>query len=322
MTTRKAAKAAPNYTSSIAPSPSEGNSRRSSLNSNAQLQNDHSNGDDEQANGSRVSTDSGSPQTQMGSYVSQLPVVETETISASQTVSNSSKIIGRKRRASGDSNETSKTVGATPNGVVTRSESDLSENPPQQKKRKTTEPPQDLADAAPELTDASTAPGSPEAIPEVAPSQALQNVLPAVNGEVPAKTGKRLPGRRRQPHSNINVEYKLRRQLILKMNYRTLAKNVKPLLEELAKRTLSNLENDPEFHIKCDAYERVMAELKERFEGRMNDVEAERRIKLDQQERLRVAEEHIQKEQYIVSPAPRHRQHLLTDVEPFQRTAR
>lgn len=99
---------------------------------------------------------------------------------------------------------TTKTV--TPNGLV-RSESDLSEKLPARKKRKTAiETPEDsAADGAPELTDASTAPGSPEQqLSQPAHAQALKNaLLPTINGETVAKPSRRLPGRKRREHSNL-----------------------------------------------------------------------------------------------------------------------
>jgi hypothetical protein len=306
MTTRGAAKAASNHTSPAGPSPVDGPSRRTSINGIANLQDDHSDSDDAQAKRSRELTDSGSPPKQMGSSLSQLQALETEANPASRTLSKPQKVAGKKRRAPADSSsEATKTASALANGstLVTRSESDLSEKTPRRKKRKTADAPQDPTDAPPELTDASTPPGSPEAIPgvDVAPSHALQNVLPSVNGEMPAKAAKRLPGRRRQPHSNVNVETNLRRQLELKMNYRSLAKVQKTILEELSKRTLENLKNDPEFHKQTPEYDNVMGELDQRFQSRMNQLNSERQLKLDQLERVTIAEKHIQEQQFIVS---------------------
>nr|GFD52973.1 hypothetical protein [Tanacetum cinerariifolium] len=104
-------------------------------------------------------------------------------------------------RASDDSTQSSRT---RPNGVLTRTQSDVSEQQPRRKKRKIASAPADSADQPPELTDASTAPNSPEQAPDVAIRLNLQNVLPA-NGDGPAKAPKRLPGRRRQPHPDMNI---------------------------------------------------------------------------------------------------------------------
>jgi|TARA_R110002003_G_scaffold214_3_gene16048 hypothetical protein len=210
------------------------------------------------------------------------------------------KTAGKKRRASDNSSQSSKSLIPRPNGVLTRTQSDVSEQQPRRKKRKTTGTPAESADQPPELTDASTAPNSPEQLPDVDGSQSLQNVLPT-NGDAPAKPGRRLPGRRRQPHPDINIETDLRRQLTLKMSYRSLAKVQKTLLEELSNRTIKNLEDDPHYHKKCPEHKPLMALLQQRRDSRVDQIDAFRTYRLEQLQRVRVAEERIQKEQYIVS---------------------
>ncbi|PSN67837.1 hypothetical protein BS50DRAFT_587079 [Corynespora cassiicola Philippines] len=301
MTTRRAAKTASNHTSPAAPSIASSSSRRSSLNDLAQLDDaSYPVEDVRPAKRIRLSTDSGSPQMSNGSFAEQLPATESQTPepqgASSRVTLNASKTTGKKRRASGDSSQSSKTVSVRPNGVLTRTQSDVSEQP-RRKKRKT-ETPADPAEQPPELTDASTAPNSPDQIPEVESSQGLQNVLPT-NGDAPAKHARRLPGRRRQPHSDINVETDLRRQLNLKMSYRSLAKIQKNLLEELSKRTTYNLVNEPQFYRQCPEYEPLMASLDEYRQRRLNQVNAERDQRLAQEERVLVANRRIEKEQYI-----------------------
>ncbi|KAF2016436.1 hypothetical protein BU24DRAFT_409538 [Aaosphaeria arxii CBS 175.79] len=306
MTTRGAAKAASNHTSPAAPSSIAGSSRRSSLNDIDQFQ-DHSDVEDARPpKRSRVSTLSGSPPISMDSSVSQLPAVDMQTpvqeISEAQAMAaipNPPKSSSKKRRASADSSQSSKTMSGRPNGVAARSESDVSDKQQRRKKRKTDDTPPDAADAPPELTDASTPPGSPEAIPEVSSSQGLQNVILPANGEPPAKAAKRLPGRRRQPHPDINVEVDLRRQLNIKVNYRSVAKIQKQILEEISKRTLKELEQDPERHKRSPAYEPVMAQLREKLDSRKHQIESLRQYKLEQLERVMTAEKHIQEEQYL-----------------------
>jgi len=298
MTTRRGAK-----TASADPSSASSGSRRSSLNDVAQLQDAPSDFEDERpAKRSRTSTDSGSPHMSNGSLDNKTPMNGTQTPElqkpAPGATSTATKTAGKKRRASDDSTQSSKTL--RPNGVLTRTQSDLSEQQPRRKKRKTTGTPADPADQPPELTDASTAPNSPEQLPDVDGSQSLQNVLPT-NGDAPAKPGRRLPGRRRQPHPDINIEADLRRQLNLKMSYRSLAKVQKTLLEELSNRTISNLEKDKKYYKKCPEYKPLMAQLKERRDSRVGQIDAFRMYRLEQLERVRIAEERIQKEQYIVS---------------------
>jgi hypothetical protein len=303
MTTRRAAKTASNHNSSGAPSLASSGSRRSSLNDIAPFEDAHSDVEDERpAKRPRLSTDSGSPRHSTGSQ-NTVNGTHTPELSkpASRSASDGSKSSSRKRRASDDSTQSSKTVSARTNGVLARTQSDISEQQPRRKKRRTTQTPAEPADQPPELTDASTAPNSPE--PEnagVESSQNLLHVLPT-NGDAPAKLGRRLPGRRRAPHPDINVETDLRRQLNLKMNYRSLAKLQKNILEELSNRATNSLENDPNFYKRCPEYEPLMAGLDRHKDSRLSQVNALRTEKLAQLERVRIATEHIEKKKYIVS---------------------
>jgi hypothetical protein len=300
MTTRRGAK-----TASAGPSSASSGSRRSSLDDVAQFQEAASDFEDERpAKRSRTSTDSGSPQSSNNKTPmngTQTPdLLKPEPAPAPDAIATVAKTVGKKRRASDDSTQSSKTLNPRPNGVLTRTQSDVSEQQPRRKKRKTTQAVADSADQPPELTDASTAPNSPEQLPELDGSQSLQNVLPT-NGDAPAKPGRRLPGRRRQPHPDINIETDLRRQLTLKMNYRSLAKVQKTILEELSKRTVNNLDKNPDHHKQCPEYAPLMASLKQRRDGRVDQIHAVRTYRLEQLQRVRTAEERIQKEQYIVS---------------------
>jgi hypothetical protein len=302
MTTRRAAKTTSNHTSSAASSSATSDSRRSSLNGIAQEEDARSEIDDERpAKRSRMSTESGSPQMSNGAF-DNTPMNGSPTSELQMSVSDATldppKTAGQKRRASDGSTQSSKTQ----NGVLTHTHSDVSEQP-RRKKRKTTETIADSGDQPPDLTDASTVPNSPEQLAEVENSQNLQHVLPT-NGEAPAKVARRLPGRRRQPHPDINVEIDLRRQLTLKTSYRSLAKVQKAILDELSNRTIRNLENDPDFYKKCPEYEPLMASLDERRDCRLDEVNARRTFKLEQLERERLAEENIQRQQYIVSCPP------------------
>jgi hypothetical protein len=293
MTTRRAAKTSSNHTSSAAPSSAASGSRRSSLNDVAQ----QSDSDDEPAKHSRMSTESGSPNGSFGNT----PLNGTQTPELDELVSEAalqvSKVAGKKRRASDDSTQSSRT---RPNGVLTRTQSDVSEQQPRRKKRKTASAPADSADQPPDLTDASTAPNSPEPVADVAISQTLQNVLPA-NGDGPAKIPKRLPGRRRQPHPDMNVEVDLRRQLSLKTSYRSVAKVLKGYLDELAQRTTKNLDDDSEFHRNCPEYRPLIDGLDRKRDVQLDYLAAWRSERMDQLERVREAEKQIQERQYIVS---------------------
>lgn len=80
---------------------------------------------------------------------------------------------------------------------------------------------------------------------------------------------KKLPGRRRAPHANPKVEAALRRQLHLRMNYRAVAKVLKPILAELGHRSLSSLENNIKAHEEAVEYPGVKEGLHQRFEQRL-----------------------------------------------------
>ena len=216
---------------------------------------------------------------------------------ASKATPEVSKPAGKKRRALDESTQSGKT---RPNGVLTRTHSDVSEQQPRRKKRKTASAPADSADQPPELTDASTAPNSPEQVPDVALSLNLQNVLPA-NGDAPAKVSKRLPGRRRQPHPDMNVEVDLRRQLTLKTSYRSVAKVLKGYLDELAHRATKNLDEDQDYHRNCPEYKPLIEGLDRKRDAQLDYLAAWRSERMEQVERVRTAEEQIQKQQYIVS---------------------
>jgi hypothetical protein len=88
------------------------------------------------------------------------------------------------------------------------------------------------------------------------------------------KGGKRLPGRRRAPNSNPQIEADLRRQLQLKMNFRTLVKGLKPILDELAKRSLEALEEDETVLENHPQFKIVQDHLSRYLERRLSKVNA------------------------------------------------
>lgn len=298
MKTRRAVKTASNQDSSGASSSVGSDSRRSSLNDISHLENGHSENEDERpTKRNRLSTESGTD-----SFADQVTVALNEahapepSMSDARVMRNGPKASPKKRRASDGSSESS---GSRAEGVLTRTQSDTSEQQqPRRKKRRTATQTLTEADQPPELTDASTAPNSPEQIPDVDSSQNLHHVLPA-NGDGPSKLGKRLPGRRRAPHADINVEVDLRRQLNLKMSYRSLAKIQKNILEELSSRTTTSLANDSKFHKECPEYDSLMASLNHYKGSRLAQVGAHRKERLEQLERVVVAEKHIANEKYI-----------------------
>jgi len=80
---------------------------------------------------------------------------------------------------------------------------------------------------------------------------------------------KRLRGRRRAPHANAGIEDMLQRQLELKVSYRVVTKALKPVLAELARRTVQELEVDPEMHKNYAEFDEVEEELSNRLHQRL-----------------------------------------------------
>jgi len=79
----------------------------------------------------------------------------------------------------------------------------------------------------------------------------------------------KLPGRRRAPHPNADIEANLRRQLELKVVYRAVVKALKPLLGELAERTAQDLEVHPDLYRQYPAFGEINAELDVRLSQRL-----------------------------------------------------
>ena len=93
------------------------------------------------------------------------------------------------------------------------------------------------------------------------------------------KPERRLPGRKRQPNPDINIEADLRRQLQLKTNYRAVAKALKPILAELAKRAIEEIREDDEAYSKHKQYEIVLKQLKTRLQERLAYLNESYRLK-------------------------------------------
>jgi hypothetical protein len=136
------------------------------------------------------------------------------------------------------------------------------------------------------------------------PSKQMASVL--VGGAPTAsqdgdKPVKRLPGRRRAPHTNPKVEAALRRQLHLRMAYRAVAKNLKPILAELAKRSLSNIHKDPEAHTTFSEYPVVENSLNEHFEERLAWIQKQKDLNKQRLDDILEQETAMRKRNYEVS---------------------
>lgn len=104
------------------------------------------------------------------------------------------------------------------------------------------------------------------------PNRERENSQSPQKGES-GQISKRLPGRRRAHHADVNIEVLLRRQLELKVSYRAVTKALKPILAELAERTARELEADTELYKNYDAYAEVEEELNAYLERRLRFLE-------------------------------------------------
>ena len=111
---------------------------------------------------------------------------------------------------------------------------------------------------------------------------------------------KKLPGRRRAPHPNPKVEAALRRQLHLRMNYRAVAKSLKPVLAELAQRSLKELETNPTAHEEASEYPAVKEGLHQSFERRLAWIQKQKELNKQRLKDMFEAEVEMRRMQYDV----------------------
>jgi hypothetical protein len=112
----------------------------------------------------------------------------------------------------------------------------------------------------------------------------------------------RLPGRRRAHHADIDIEVDLRRQLELRVGYRALAKALKPILAELAARTLRDLESDEELHKQCPEYQQVLDDLDERLKSRLAYINSEHDLEEQRLHRAHIAQVELTRHAAKVRP--------------------
>lgn len=112
---------------------------------------------------------------------------------------------------------------------------------------------------------------------------------------------KRLPGRRRAPHTDINIEVDLRRQLELKVAYRAIAKALKPVLAELADRTARELSDDGELLMQYREHADIIEELDTRLRQRLEIIQASLKEEEDRMQREQAAKKLLIRDHYEVS---------------------
>lgn len=110
----------------------------------------------------------------------------------------------------------------------------------------------------------------------------------------------RVAGRRRPPHADLQIEVALRRQLDLKQAYRAVARALKPVLAELAGRTMKDLTNDVEFHKSFPEYTTITEDLQARLDQTMDMLNVRLEKEKERLERTKIAQKEIIKRAYEV----------------------
>ena len=85
------------------------------------------------------------------------------------------------------------------------------------------------------------------------------------------------------------------------MAYRAVAKNLKPILAELAKRSLSNIHKDPEAHTAFSEYPVVKNGLNEHFEERLAWIQKQKELNKQRLQDILEQETAMRKRNYEVS---------------------
>jgi hypothetical protein len=112
-----------------------------------------------------------------------------------------------------------------------------------------------------------------------------------ISRQVPERVAQRIPGRRRKPNPDAELEADLGRLAELRRNYRVLAKMIKPAMCELAERSITSIENDPEFHKQNSQYQLVQDELDARLNQRIALIEREYQLKVQYEKKSMEIEE-------------------------------
>ena len=121
-----------------------------------------------------------------------------------------------------------------------------------------------------------------------------------INGYEPAVILRRLPGRRRLPHADPEIEADMRRQLELKIAYRAVVKALKPVLIELAERTETQIGSEEEKHKDNDSYNDVVRELGRRFQSRLEIIDNQFHTEETRLERQRATQLELREQEYAL----------------------
>ena len=85
------------------------------------------------------------------------------------------------------------------------------------------------------------------------------------------------------------------------MNYRAVAKALKPVLDELSQRNLSNLKNNPKAHEEAKEYPIVKEGLHQHFEHRLAWIQEQKNLNKKRLSDILEHETAMRKQQYNVS---------------------
>ena len=108
-------------------------------------------------------------------------------------------------------------------------------------------------------------------------------------------------GRRQKVYDSLKAQAAHERAQELKQAYTTIAKQVKPALQELADRSINELLEDPAAFEKVPEYEETMSFLRERHAGALEACDKEREIGLEMISHVYEAETRLAWQRYYVS---------------------
>lgn len=127
--------------------------------------------------------------------------------------------------------------------------------------------------------------------------------------EIRPRKERRIKGRRRAINPLPHVEAALRRQQELKTNFRTLARPLKLILREMARRSVEDMESNPLAHEEAVDGEIVRDRLQRRLDDRKSHVDTASQLQSAHLERTHVAEAEVC------------RRHCLARIEALQEQA-
>ncbi|QIX01809.1 hypothetical protein AMS68_007326 [Peltaster fructicola] len=119
--------------------------------------------------------------------------------------------------------------------------------------------------------------------------------------EVRPRKEKRVKGRRRAANPVAPIEASLRRQSELKSNFRSLARPLKGVLDEMARRTTESLESDSHAHEQAAEHSYVQEDLQHALDERIAVINRRGDFQRAQLEERRNAEEQVLRSRYTQS---------------------